>query len=317
MERKILYYLDKVEHLIDGEGVMPVTCEIDPTNRCQLNCTFCMYRTLRDKTQSSENQEKFDLDIGLYRYLLLDLKKIGVQSITFTGGGEPTLHKDFDKMVEFAEMLGFEYGLVTNGLLVDKIERPDKFKFIRVSLDAGTSETYYNLKKALAFDKVVNNIKYAIDKGALVGTSFVVNEINRNDIQAAQELANELGVAYIQFKPAWENGKPYEDYEISGNKVVIDTKRYIAVDRTPCHIAGLIGVVGADARVYYCCQYRGDQRYCLGDLRHATFPEIWSRRPALVPDIERCPNCRYMNYTRAYKNATEGGTLFFQHKNFL
>ena len=311
MDRKVLYYLDKVERLIDGEAVMPVTCEIDPTNRCQLDCKYCMFKTLRDGV------DKEDLDIGLYRYLLLDLQKIGVQSITFTGGGEPMLHPHFEEMVEFAEMLRFEYGLITNGLRLDKIQRPDKFKFIRVSLDAGTPETFFKLKFARAFDRIVDNIRYAIDKRALVGISFVVNEINRNDIEAAQALANELNVAYIQFKPAWENGEPYTDYEISGDKVVIDTKRYKAVDRTPCAIAGLIGVVGADAKVYYCCQYRGDKRYCLGDLRHATFPEIWSRRPALMPDIERCPNCRYMNYTRAYKHATEGGTLFFQHRKFL
>lgn len=311
MDRKILYYLDKVESLIDGNAEMPVTVEIDPTNRCQLNCEYCMFKVLRN------GPDKEDLPMGLYRYLLLDLKKIGVKSITFTGGGEPLLNSQFSKMVEWAEMLEFEYGLITNGLRLHKIDRPDKFKFIRVSLDAATGETYGKLKRANGFYAVIENIKTTINKGALVGLSYVVNEINRHEIEQAQELAKELGVAYIQFKPAWQNGVPYTDYEIHGELQTIDTKRFKAEDRIPCAIAGLIGIVGADARVYYCCQYRGEERYCLGDLRHATFPQIWERRPQLIPDIGRCPNCRYMNYTNAYKKLIEGGTLFFKHRNFL
>lgn len=311
MDRKILYYLDKVEALIDGKVEMPVTVEIDPSNRCQLDCSYCMYKTMRRK----ENPQ--DLPLEIYRYLLLDLKKIEVKSITFTGGGEPMMNSNFMDMVEWAEILKFEYGLITNGFKLHKISRPDMFKFIRVSLDAATHETYFKLKNANAFNAVIENIKTAISRGALVGLSYVVNEINRHEIQQAQELAKELGVAYIQFKPAWENGKPYTDYEIQGEQQTIDTRRYKATDRIPCAIAGLIGVVGADAKVYYCCQYRGERRYCLGDLRHATFPQIWERRPKLIPDIGRCPNCRYMNYTRAYKKLIEGGTLFFKHRNFL
>ena len=310
MDEKIFYYIDQVERLIAGEAVMPITCEIDPTNRCQLDCSYCMFKTLR-------TADKEDLPIGIYRHLLLDLRRIGVKSVTFTGGGEPMLHPQFEQMVDWAEQLGFEYGLITNGILLDHIERPDRFKFIRVSLDAGTHETYKKLKRANSFAKVLQNISYARNKGALVGISYVVNEINRNDIEQAQEIATKLEVAYIQFKPAWENGEPFSDYEIPGINNVIDQKRYKAIDRVPCAIAGLIGIVGADARVYYCCQYRGEQRYCLGDLRHATFPQIWERRPVLVPDIERCPNCRYMNYTRAYKNFVKNGTLFVKHKSFL
>ena len=311
MDQKIMYYVDEVERLIAGEPVMPVTCEIDPTNRCQLTCDFCMFKGLR----AGNNPE--DLDLGLFRYLLLDLKKIGVKSITFTGGGEPTLHKDFAKMVEWAENLGFEYGLITNGIRLEKIERPDHFKFIRVSLDAATSKTYTKLKRSNCFDLVIQNIRYARNKGALVGISYVVNKINCTEIKKAQELARELDVAYIQFKPAWHNGKPFVEYVIPGGKETIDMRRYQPVDTVPCMIAGLVGIIGADSKVYYCCQYRGNERYCLGDLKHATFPQIWERRPELVPDIEHCPNCRYMNYTRAYKNFVKNGTLFVKHKKFL
>jgi len=312
MERKIYYYLDKVERLVKGEPTMPVSVEIDPTNRCQLMCDFCMFAKVRESNPK-------DLPMDLYRYLLLDLKKVFVRSITFTGGGEPTLHKNFHDMVDYAIALGFEVGLVTNGLRIDGIPRPDRFKFIRVSLDAATPEVYHKVKGVACFERVISNIKIAKSHGALVGISFVVNETNKVDIPKAQELAKELDVAYIQFKPAWYNGSKYDDYVIPGvqeNKT-IRTDRYVAVDDLPCAIAGLVGIVCADGKVYYCCQYRGIDRFCLGDLRSGSFADIWDRRVNMHPDFERCPHCRYMNYAKAYKDLVEGGTMFFKHRNFL
>lgn len=318
MDKKIYYYLDKVESLIAGNPEMPVTVEIDPSNRCQLDCDFCMFKALRKIDPIVPGSpDKPDLPYDVYKHLLLDLKRVGVKSITFTGGGEPLLNENFNRMVLLAYRMGFEYGLITNGLRLHKVDRLDRFRFIRISLDAGSREVYHKLKKADAFDTVVGNIRRSVMFGSVTGLSYVVNEINREDIVNAQRLSKVLGVKYIQFKPAWIDGEPYLDYVIPGEDSTIDTRRYKAADKIPCAIAGLIGIVGADAHVYYCCQYRGNRKYGLGSLYHATFPEIWKRRPQLIPDIERCPNCRYMNYTRAYKNFANGNSLFFKHRHFL
>ena len=36
MDNKIYYYLDQIEKLNKGEFVAPVSCEIDPSNSCNL-----------------------------------------------------------------------------------------------------------------------------------------------------------------------------------------------------------------------------------------------------------------------------------------
>jgi MoaA/NifB/PqqE/SkfB family radical SAM enzyme len=311
MDEKIYYYLDQVDRLMKGEFVGPVTCEIDPSNKCPLRCGFCMFENYLE-------ENRVNLDYTIYESLLCELKELGTKSITFTGGGEPLAHPKIGCMIEDAINMGFEIGLVTNAVLLDKIEdHLDKFMFIRVSLDAYTREMYKDVKGGDFFDKVISNIKMAVSKNKTVGISYVINEKNNYNLELAQELADELGVAYIQMKPAYINGGTFKDYKLPDGKVVIKTDRYMAEDHIPCSIASLVGVVSATGAVYFCCQFRGNDNFKLGDLHLDPFGKIWERRLEMKPDISKCPQCRYMNYAKAYKEILEKGTLFFKHRNFL
>jgi len=311
MERKIYYYLDKINKMKKGVYIPPISCEIDPSNRCMLNCKFCMYKDYR-------KENNVDLDFTTYRRLIFELQCSGVKSITFTGGGEPLMNPEFNEMAQAAFDRWFEVGLITNGVNLDKVKNVAKFKFIRVSLDASNKEEYNNVKGADKFDKVIDNIKWAIKRGAVVGLSYVVCEENKNGIKEAQKLADKLQVRYIQFKPAWENNKSFCFEDEKENSKSIITKRYKANNNTPCMIAGLIGIIGADKNVYFCCQHRGDKRYLnLGSLKDNSFNSLWQKRKNIIPDISRCPQCRYMNYAKTYDNLMEEKSLFFDHKHFL
>lgn len=304
---KIIYYAREIDRIRNGDFVFPVTCEIDPSNRCLLDCSFCMYRS-----HLQDNQQ--DLPIDVFKTLAGELKGGGCKSITFTGGGEPLMNLNFNEMADYALSLGFEVGLITNGVLLNTVKSPEKFKFIRVSLDASDEESYRSVKGKSYFKKVVNNIYRALNKGGFVGISYVVCHENKSGIDRARRLSEEIGAKYIQFKPAWVDGKSIGFVmPCVGNTIV--TNRYVAEDNLPCQIAELIGIVGADAHLYYCCQYRGDKRYDLGSLEEDSFSNLWRKRANISPEIKECPQCRYMNYAKAYKEINGG--IFFEHKNFL
>lgn len=308
MDNKIYYYLDQLEKLERGEYVPPITVEIDPSNKCMLKCEFCMFENYREC-----NNEVLDFEI--YTSLLHELQ--GTKSITFTGGGEPLMNPDFNKMVRLAKNWGFQVGLVTNGILLDRVETPEDFLFIRVSLDAHNKEDYKKVKGVDYFDIVIENIKNTLKRNKTVGLSYVVCPDNNKDLQKAEDLANELCVAYLQIKPAYINGDIYSDFEYPDGRTIIGTNRHEPTDNTPCTIASLVGIVGADANVYFCCQHRGVDKFNLGNLKENSFTELWKKRLLLKPDVSFCPSCRYMNYTRAYKSILEDGDLFFQHRYFL
>lgn len=310
MNNKIYYYLDEVEKLQRGEYVAPVTCEIDPSNRCNLDCDFCMFSSYR---KSSNEHLPWDI----YIKLIKELANAGSKSITFTGGGEPLMNPRFNQMVGSALLLGFEVGLVTNGVLLDKVENLEAFKFIRVSLDAHNREDYLKVKNVDRFHTVLENVNNGLKRNKIIGLSYVVCEENNKNLNKAEELAEQLGVAYIQIKPAYINNKIFTGFEYPDGRPVIETKRYMPTDNLPCSIAALIALIGADSNVYYCCQHRGKKKFSLGSLKEHTFTELWKKRMGIKPNVSLCPPCRYMNYAKAYTEILDKGDLFFQHRYFL
>ena len=48
------------------------------------------------------------------------MRKLGAKAITFTGGGEPMIHKDFYEILVTSKKLGFDCGLITNGSIITR-----------------------------------------------------------------------------------------------------------------------------------------------------------------------------------------------------
>jgi MoaA/NifB/PqqE/SkfB family radical SAM enzyme len=317
--RKICYYLEEVDNIFAGKLQYPVTCEIDASNYCQNHCSWCIFSEFMKR-------ERVHLDYDVYSSLLRDLKFCGTKSITFIGGGEPPLNPNFNKMIIEASTLGFEIGLVTNGILIDNyINELKLFKFVRVSLDASSEETYFKIKKTKFFSEVVNNISGLINMKARkklktdIGISFVVCDENRNEIGEFEKIGNDLQASYVHIRPEILSSSENLKLDSSSNDKTITTSRYNSdkVTMKACHIAGLIGIVCATGKVYYCCIHRGNEKFLLGDLNQDSFLWIWQLRKGFVPDISECKSCRYMNYVKGYEEFSKEKYTILRHKNFL
>jgi len=320
MTGKTFYHYASMRAAANGDPVMPISCEIDVSNVCNLNCSFCMFEDFRSRDRSL-------LDFVLFSSLVFQLRDVGCKSITFTGGGEPTIHPEFNDMAQLAMQAGFDIGLVTNGTMLKDVKTPQLFKFIRVSLDAGNPATYAALKGTDKFEKVLDGMRYAKDRGAFVGASFVVCRENVESMGEAEAVAKELDLEYIQFKPAYLKGSTgrsgigYDEYEMptaESDVSIIETTRSVAQNNLPCKMAGLVGIVTANAEVCFCCQWRGV--HVAGNLhKTTTFRELWLKRHKLQPDITKCPPCRYMAYADAYEEFNSQGqcAMFWEHRDFL
>ena len=73
--------------------------------------------------------------------------------------------------------------------------------------------------------------------------------------------------------------------------VLSKKKTYKACLSTP-----LIGVIGADGNIYLCCQWRGNEKYIIGNVFEKPFKEIWGsrRHKKIIKKIklDTCPPCR-------------------------
>lgn len=311
---KILCYLKEVDRIALGNYQMPVTFEIDASNYCQNDCGFCMFAFHLKKN-------RVHLPMGLYYKALHSFKRMGVKSITFTGGGESLMNPNIRKMIQLALYDNLRVGLVTNGILLHEIiDLVPRLEYVRVSLDSATRETYKKVKGKDYFVKVCNNIMEAIDQGCVMGISFVVTEDNKHEINEFHQLALHLGVDYAQIKPELKVCDMEGQVDgIKGEKFFV-TERYNINKESmlQCRIAGLIGILGATGKLYYCCVHRGKESFEIGDLAKDDLRNIFDLRRTFIPPINLCnTSCRYMNYAKIYEQVRDKKYIALRHRKFL
>lgn len=311
---KILYHVDRLAEIrATGNTSAPVNVEIDLSNRCQLGCTWCHFAHTHTKgplankvKKPADMQDCGDLMTFDYACLILhQLAEAGVKSVTWSGGGEPTLHPLFKEIVTYAAKLGLEQGIYTNGanLSDEKVQAlKHLFTFVYVSLDECRWDSYKDSKGVDRFDDVCLNIsKLVIATGpATVGVGFLLHPGNVSDIGHMVALGRRLGVSYVQFRPivnyeqdapslliedtTWINGAinslrayagdPFIQADISRFEMYRDWRGH---GYPVCHWSALQTVITPNGHVWRCVNKRGHQGALLGDLTVDSFADIWAR----------------------------------------
>ena len=259
--------------------------------------------------------------------LLDELSSLGVQSILFTGGGEPLTHPQAGEIIRRAHSLGFKIGMSTNGGLLDNADIRATIlecnTYLRVSVDAGTQKTHSTLhnvngemNQILASVKNISAARKS-DKPT-IGYAFLVSDYNYKEIPVAVVKAMNHGFDYIQFRPVI-NGKLSERAKRIANRLINKAKqknnfsvlggasRNGSKEFKKCRITPLITIIGADLNVYLCCQWRGDLNYSIGSVKDKSFSEVWNSKAHKVMlanlDVNCCHPCKYEKYNEVVERA--------------
>lgn len=196
----------------------PITADIFLTNYCNNNCPYCTYR--RWELDADAYSMKYEEFIQ-YAERLLDL---GAQGFILTGGGEPTICKDFKKITEWLEMHSIHYGVNTN---MNKLEyiKPD---YLKVSLDGWDEKSYKASRGVEAYKQVRDNIaRYAAWKKVnspltALGIQRVV--LNADDVMKFYEANKDLPVDYISFRPVESTFGDFYNHEYAEQDVFMTVK---------------------------------------------------------------------------------------------
>ena len=122
---------------------------IEVTNGCNLNCDFCIKNKRKVTNMSYEN----------YKYII-DKIKNKTQEIYLHILGEPLMHKDINKFIEYAKNSNLNVNITTNGYLINKIKDNKSIHRLNISLHSYHEKYNINLEDYLnnIFD-VIDNIK--------------------------------------------------------------------------------------------------------------------------------------------------------------
>jgi MoaA/NifB/PqqE/SkfB family radical SAM enzyme len=191
----------------------PVSINLDLTSSCNFACPHCV--------DASIINTGANLELTTIQQTIDTLTERGLLSVILLGGGEPTLHKDFTTIVRYIKSKGLQLGIVTNGSrltqiaqIVDLLEKED---WLRISLDAGSEETFvksHKPKTAVTLQEILSNAKEIKKRNPLItlGYSFVIvweglysgNQQlfqNIDEMPEAVKLAGKHSFDYISFKP--------------------------------------------------------------------------------------------------------------------
>lgn len=184
---KMLSHIDR----ICGEH-KPITADIFLNNYCNNNCPYCTYK--RWDFDDCARSMSFE-DFKKYADRLIEL---GVLGFILTGGGEPTISKDFDKIVGWLDEQNINYGINTN-FNVYKEFNP---AYLKVSLDAWDNDSYMLVRGVDNYSKVVKNIKkYASYKSDKTKLGIQLLAKSARDVELFYEKNCNLPVDYISIRP--------------------------------------------------------------------------------------------------------------------
>lgn len=279
---KILLHRVKVQAILAGDVPLPSMIELDLTNRCNHNCRWCRYSTFRKENWC-------DLPTDIWTRLLDECRGWPESpGILLGGGGEPTLHPQFEQVLALTSSLKLDCGVLTNGSRLRGAVAAAigaSCSYIRISLDAADAKSYADGHGVGPdeFDRVVANIRdFATQYGqkCRVGVTVVRNGDEYID-NRIEELFGDVPVSYVHSRPDIRT-QP-RDEGPSG-----------------CVCTPLVAVVGADGLLYPCCNYRGELPF--GDLHGKSFSELWGNeehvRMLKVLKTMHCQPCRYKAYNR-------------------
>lgn len=316
-QEKLYGHLDRLAQIQTAAHTSaPINAEIDLSNRCSLGCEWCHFAYTHTRGPLAGKREKpaqavlgGDLmDVELAKKIALELAEAGVRSLTWTGGGEPTLHPHFDEIVEFTAGLDVSQALYTHGGHITP-ERADLVKqtmtFVYVSLDAADADSYKRAKGVDRFAAACEGIRLLAEAegGATVGVGYLVTNQNWPDAWKAARLARTLGADYIQFRPtimysqtepgiaaedtAWiDEALPHLEAISFDPNVEVDLDRFKMYRSWDGHGYGtcwwsmLQTCITPNGKVWTCVSKREHANAEIGDLSIESFADVWARNVA-------------------------------------
>jgi len=323
---KIFHYKEKLDSLpqeIDAV-LAPIHIRLKPTNRCNHNCWYCAYR--RANIQLGKDMSVQDQIPGdKIREITEDIIGMGVEAVTFSGGGEPLLYPYLLETVRSLSTHGIKFACLTNGSRLSG-EIAELFAhrgtWIRLSMDGWDPASYaeYRSVNLYEFGKVMENIEnFKMQGGPChLGVVLVVDEKNACHIYQMIQQLKDVGVDSVKVSPCIISNDGVENttyhrplFELvhdqiqrsrgdiaKGSLELFDAYRpqldTFEKGYTWCPYIQINPVIGADLNVYSC----HDKAYNLDEgllfsIKQRGFKDMWAADKSVFFKINPSVRCNH------------------------
>jgi SynChlorMet cassette radical SAM/SPASM protein ScmF len=286
---------------------------------CNLACRHCW---IEPDYNPEPKTGKF-LKLEYVQKAVREAKPLGLQSAKLTGG-EPMLHPQFHKIVEYIDNEEIDIIIETNGTLIDNdlakfLKSKRHMRFISVSVDGATAATHEALRGVPnSFAKAVSGIKILVKAGFKPQMICTLHRGNVHEIEAVVALAAKLGCGSVKFNviQTMGRGEDFSDSQklnieeiihfyqmIEKNKaekfsveVYFDIppaframKTFLNNQNNRCNVLNIIGIL-ASGKISLCGVGVSVPELIYGDIAKRSMRSIWlearglKKLRALIPD---------------------------------
>lgn len=311
----------------------PLSCDFTLSDACQHKCPFCV---------DERNEKKGPIMKPELAVKLIDeLGRMGVRSINFEGGGEP-LVGPFDVAIEAAHRNEMAIGLITNGGLLHQkkhIELILKYcSYVRISVDSWDKESHSRRHGTDEFIQVATNVATLVEERdklqgsntPVIGVGYLYDEETIPHALEAYRLFSDWNVDYVAYRPM-HDGKRFYDIKRGKERDMMRATQMISVTSDTSPYASITWwdedddfdpgkkcfahrgkiTVGADGRVYTCCNKRYQDAYSFGQATFdVSIQDLWrgekrdrviSRLENPMQDMKRhCNSCNSENLNKGF-----------------
>lgn len=307
---KVFHFPDKLASLAaDKEEIRPpLHIRLKPTNVCNHRCRYCAYRS--DDLQLGEHMaEKDFIPRAKMMEIIDDIIGMGVEAVTFSGGGEPFCYPYLAEAAQRLANGGVAFASLTNGARLQG-EVAEIFAqhatWVRISMDGWDNQSYSRYRGVAdgEFDRIISNIKSfkAYGGNCTLGVSLIVDQDNASQVFAFLELMRQLGVDSVKVSPCIVSNEGQENNryhapifaevkeqcrralaELASDGFEIFDSYHALEDKFSkayswCPYQQILTVIGADCQVYSC----QDKAYnltsgLLGSIKEQRFADFWQQ----------------------------------------
>lgn len=139
---------------LPDKQILPIGLVIDISAACNAQCFFCARKVM------PKERTKGFMGFDLFLQILEEAESLGIKILRLYNTGEPTLHPEFDRFVNYAKERGFFIKVSTNAATLRKhFETVSRVDVLQFSVEGWDKESYERYRYPLKFEAVYNSIK--------------------------------------------------------------------------------------------------------------------------------------------------------------
>lgn len=258
----------------------PTQVIIETTNRCNLNCPFCLVGMQNDLAQKHGNvaHDLLSRDMGAmspetFARTKEQILEFGIRKAYLHFQGEPFLNKHTPEFAKELMAENLEVGIFTNGQafndeMIRRIAEAE-ITLIRFSVDGASEESYQQNRVGGKFSTVLENMKKVAKAHEGLKTriewQFLPLRNNEHEVEQARALAEEIGVYFFT-----------KGFRESVSDLAPTNPEYrCGMRKKPCtDINKQLGIYW-NGDVVPCC-YDVDGKEVMGNLHSSSLEDIWT-----------------------------------------